>query len=140
MPQTLIKMRGAGTGGEQNAVANIDIPQDGTIEGLSIGHSANLNADSESSEAELSFIATNQITTNDARGVLAASLMNMGMATSGAGIAAVNHFIPMDVDVSGGERLYIHFLASAGVTSSISIMIHLRPSRAAPRRSSRRRQ
>lgn len=139
MVQALLQMTAGGTGGTEDAAANINIPQDGVIEGITIAHTANLNADSEGSDAELSFIATNQMAQNDARGVLAVSKMNMGLLTTGAGIASNNFHVPMDVDVSGGERLYIHFVASAGVVSSVTIMIHFRGRGGVTRRSARRR-
>ena len=138
MAQVILQMYAAGTGGTENAAANIDVPDDGTIEGIQIAHTADLDAD-ETSTAEISFIATQQATTNDARGVLAVTALRASLVTSGLGNAVSNVHFPMDIDVAGGERLYINIGGSAGVISTIYALIYFRPRRGLPRRSARRR-
>lgn len=139
MSQTIIHMRGDGTGGTQDAVANIDVPDDGTIEGVEWAGAASLDANGEEFAAELSFIATNQFGTNDSRGQISTIRAGIGILTSGGGVTQLSRFTPMNLDVAGGERLYLHLTASAGVASSIEINLHFRPSRGLPRRSQRRR-
>ena len=139
MPTQVIQMRAQGTGGTENDVASVDIPEDGRISEVHITSRATLDADAEFSDVELSFISTGQFGTNDARGVIATVGQQMGLLTSGAGITAINHVIPFqDLRVSGGERLHMHMQASAGVTTTCVIQIHFDGGRA-PRRSARRR-
>lgn len=139
MSQTIIQMYGAGSGGTESAVANIDIPEDGTIEGIDWAAHAVLNADAEFFIGELSFIATHQTVTNDARGVLSTVRSQMGFITSGMGNTSINKYVFMDVEVAGGERLYLHISAAAGVVSALAALIHFAGRRPVRRRSARRR-
>lgn len=124
--ETIIQMVWIGTGGEQNDKASIDIPSNARITGLSFHMEAGLNAADEFSNAELSFISTNQINTNDARGIIASGRCRMGLlGASGGGITQVNFFTPMDIEVSGGERLHGHLKATAGVTTLVTVLLHL---------------
>lgn len=136
-----MSMYGTGSGGAQSAVANIDVPEDSLLKGVQVAHIATLNADGEDSYAELSFIATTQGTTNDIRGLIAISRLHLGLLTSGAGAPHANFFIPMDLEIAGGERLYMHISASSGVNSSVNFVLHFMPKRGrVTRRSARRRQ
>ena len=138
MSEAVIQMYGTGDGGTDDAVANIDIPQDGTITGIDWAVESTLNADGEVTGVELSFIATNQMAVNDARGALSVVRAALGLLTSGAGVTSINKFVPMDIDVSGGERLYLHIVASSGVATAVSCLIHFRPRGGVVRRSRRR--
>lgn len=140
MADTVIKMYAAVTGDTQNALANIDIPEDGTITGVEWAIRADLDADSEHITAELSFIATNQIVTNDVRGVLTMACAQISLTTSGIANTQINKYVPMMVDVAGGERLYINTIAASGVGASVYCMIHFEFRRQVARRSQRRRQ
>lgn len=140
MPDTtIIHMYGAFTGGTEDALANVDIPEDGTITGVEWAANINLDADDESWDGELSFIATNQIATNDARGVISSASARISLTTSGAPVGAINKFTPMSLYVSGGERLYLHSQGTAGVTGSMRVNVHFQPLGGTQRRSARRR-
>lgn len=139
MPVTLIHMRGDGTGGAENAAANIDIPEDGMITGVEWSAAPALNADGEEFAAELSFIATGQFSTNDSRGQISVVRARLGLLTSGASATGLDRFTPMDLAVSGGERIYLHLTATAGVVSSVELIIHFEPGSTRTRRSARRR-
>lgn len=139
MPVTIIQMAAVGTGGTENAAANIDVPADGVLKGVQWAMSAGLDADADAIQVELSFIATNQANTNDARGVISSIRSRFEMVTSGAGITAVNFYFPTDLRMNGGERLYLHIIATAGVTSAVDALLHFEPDRGVTRRSERRR-
>lgn len=139
MSDTIVTMYGAGTGGTQNAIANIDVQDDGVIVGVQVAHSADLDATDEASTASLSFISTNQIAINDTRGELVVSRLRTGLVTAETGKAANNFFVPLNVQVSGGERIYMHFASSAGVITDCTMIIHFAFRRTPPRRSQRRR-
>ena len=95
--------------------------------------------------AQLSFLTTSQHTTNDARGVIS----NIGMyANNTEGtptnpiIASQQKYINMGddgIDVSGGERLYIHTIFSSGVAGEVHCVVHFSFKRAPARRARRRR-
>lgn len=138
MAQTVLHMVGNGTGGTENAVANIDIPDDGTIEGVHHIVIGDTDADNEQVVSEFSFIATTQYATNDARGVISVMAVRCGLLTSGAVQGALANYVPMDIDVSGGERVYLHSVASASVTSTHILDIYFTPTRGLPRRARRR--
>lgn len=139
MPTTNIGMYAAGTGGTEDSAATIDIPQDGVITGVQVAHYAALDADGDVSSIELSFIGSNQKSVNDTRSILALSrIRGVGTAASGAHTPAANFFVPLDIDVSGGERLHLHIDATAGVTSVANFIIQLTTGRRIPRRSARR--
>jgi len=140
MPTEIIGMYGGVTGGTEDALASIDIPQGGVITGVDWDAHANLDADSEQFRIELSFIATNQITSNDVRGRISSIGSEVAVLTSGIPVASMQKFVgPMDLPVSGGERLYLHSMATAGVTGNVRCNIHLDVSgRGIARRSARR--
>ena len=128
-----------------DAGATIDIPQDGQIVGVNMNIAPlDLDTSGDSFRAELSFIATAQFTTNDARGIIA-SMEAVGLVegTPGSAVNAAmqNHvnLQPDGIAVSGGERLFINSTVSTGVTGRITLDIYLRVGRrASPRRSRRR--
>ena len=139
MPTEVIGMWMSITGGTENAGAAIDIPKDGVITGIDVDVHANMDADSEYVSGELSFIATNQLNSNDVRGRLTSWGSEMSLTTSGIATTTVSKFLGfLDIPVSGGERLYLHSDASAGVTGNVRVNVHLDSARTTPRRSARR--
>jgi len=140
MAEILIQMAAQGTGGTQNSLANIDIPEDARLTLVDWTMVAALNADAEVIRYELSFIATNQLDTNDVRGVITVCGSKLGLLTSGAGTTSVNKAVPMSIIVAGGERIYLHADATAGVVSNVNAILHFEvPTPRATRRSQRRR-
>jgi len=142
MPVEVIGMRGIGTGGAENAIASLDIPQDGVITGIDWDGRADVDADGEVIEAELSFIATAQFGTNDVRGRLSSVGAQISLTTSGVAHTSLQKFVgPTEIPVAGGERLHLHLNATAGLSSTIRVNIHLDVgrSRDVRRRSARRR-
>lgn len=121
MALDVIGMYGGVSGGVEDALAQVDIPQDGVLIGIDWDFSMNLDADGELAQAELSFIATNQINTNDVRGrissisVVTAVLTSVGSTT----IGMQKWLGGFDLPMSGGERLYIHVTSSTGANGTI---------------------
>lgn len=134
----MINMTAFGTGGTENSVSQIDIPDDGRIVGVQVSHQAELDADGDNSAIELGFIATNQKGTNDTRSTIVLSRVRYDIVTSGGGSGFTNFFVPLDLPVSGGERLHAHVDASAGVATTANFIIQLETRRTFPRRSARR--
>lgn len=140
MSVDVIGMFAAGTGGVENAVAQVDIPQDGFILGADWDGYALLDASVELVSAEISFIATNQLTTNDVRGRITSISAAMHLLTSGVGIITLQKYVDLkEIPVSGGERLYMHFSTTAGVVTSLRCNLHFEMTGGTTRRSARRR-
>lgn len=140
MPTTILGLYGAYTGGAEDAIAQLDIPQDGVITGVDWDGNANLDADNEESIVELSFIATNQADQNDVRGRISSITARISLTTSGIATVQMNKFVgPMDLPVAAGERIYLHSKSTSGVNGSCRCNVHLDTSgRGITRRSARR--
>jgi len=139
MPETtVIHMFGNGSGGVESAIANVDIPQDGEIVGIEWAINADLDADAEVINAEISFIATYQTGTNDSRGIISGAAARISLTTSGVAVVSINKYTPVNISVAGGERLYMNLSSTAGVNSSVSANVYFQPSRQIRRRSRRR--
>jgi len=140
MSVDIIGMYGAITGGVQDALAAIDIPQDGVLIGIDWDLAANFDADSEDVAAELSFIATNQLQTNDVRGRIS-SISAEAVVLTAVGINSVSiqkWLGSFDLPLSGGERLYVHLVSDSGVTGNVRCNLFYDQS-GTMRRSARRR-
>jgi len=112
------------TGGNESALAAVDVPSDGAIVGIDWAVRADLDADGEFFDAQLSFGATRS-GVNDSRQVISGCSAQNYLLTSGAAVSAVNKFVgPLKVQVFSGERLYLHCNASAGVVAVISAWLY----------------
>lgn len=136
----VIGLFGVLVGGTQNAMAQVDIPMDGFLVSVDWDVHADLDADGETVEVELSFIATNQITTNDVRGRIASVSARAAVLTA-VGVSLVSiqkQVIGLEIPVSGGERIYLHALSAAGVLGNVrcNVLVDLGTT---TRRSARRR-
>jgi len=136
---TVIQMFATLTAAVTDSIANIDIPTNGRLIGVDWSMQViGLSAEGDVANLELAFIATNQRTTNDARGTVSAVKAAANEATPG-GIGAVAKYVDLrpGVKVSAGERLYLHGQASTGVTINGIILVQFdfgSPRRAAVRR------
>lgn len=140
MPTEIIGMFADIAGGTQDAVASIDIPQDGALTGIDWDVRGDLDADAEEMDVELSFIATNQLETNDVRGRISSVGAEISLTTSGVAVCFLQKFVgPIEIPVSGGERLYLHAKCTTGLTGRIRCNIHFDTASPAQRRSARRR-
>ena len=140
MSVEIIGMYALTQGGTQDALAQIDIPQDGFILGIDWDANAQLNASDETLAAELSFIATNQLTTNDVRGRISSISVFNELLTSGQHAVSIQKYVDVkEISVSGGERLYIHTVVTAGVAATVRCNLHFEMTGGSTRRSARRR-
>lgn len=116
-------MVGTGTGGTQSALAQIDVPMSGNILNVDWQVIADLDADAEYIEAQLSFGSAHALA-NDSRMLISvvqgavSVLTAVGFAPKAFG---KNH--PISIPVSMGERLWLHVDASAGVNSVVVVGI-----------------
>lgn len=131
------------SGSTADAVASIDIPQNGRILGLDWSMRAEgMAADADLAQYDLSFVSTNQRTTNDARGTISSCMVGISAATA-ASIAGTfaNKFVDLKdgIGVSAGERLYLHLDTTANTTSTVVLIVYFKFGTAVARRSARRR-
>lgn len=140
MPLEMLGMFGAGTGGNQDAIANIDIPQDGLLVGVDWDVRIDMDADAEVFDAELSFIATSQFFTNDTRGrISSVSAIQTVLDATGGQLGTIQKFVPiLDLILHGGERLFLHIISSTGVGGNTRCTLHFVGGTTTPRRSARR--
>ena len=118
MPAPVITIKIAGTGSANattNSVSNIDIPEDGELLAL-IGtlYGAEMVDDSRVT-SELSFLSTNQIRVNDARGsIMEISHRMSNLTTSGQTVASttVSLSLPEGIPLQAGERIHLHTQSS----------------------------
>lgn len=116
---TRIQMKGTGTGGAQDQIAQIDVPLNGNIVGVTWNTLVDLDADLEYSLLQLSF-GSAFMQSNDSRAVI--STFSSGQVSTVTGVGEhVNggNFSDalMTIPVSMGERIFMHALASAGVST-----------------------
>ncbi len=140
MALEVIGMYATIAGGTENAIAQVDVPQDGVLRAIDWDLNMNFDADDEAAQIELSFIATNQATQNDVRGRIS-SISSRATVLTAVGInsVSVQKFVgPFELMVSGGERLYLHSAATAGVTGDMRCNLHFDGGAAVTRRSARR--
>ncbi len=139
---TPIQMFDAGSS-TADAVASIDIPQNGKIVGIDWSvRGEGFAADADLVEYDLSFVSTNQRTTNDARGTISSIMLGVSAATAAALVATyANKYVDLKdgISVSAGERLYLHLSASTNATASVICMVHFRFGASTARRTARRR-
>lgn len=135
----IIGIYAAITGGTQDSIAQIDIPQDGLIRACDWDVHGDLDSDGESIQAELSFIATNQLTQSEVRGRISSVSTFISFTTSGISVISLQKFVgPFELVVSGGERMFVHVLTTAGVTGVMRVNLHFDGGAAVTRRSARR--
>lgn len=136
----IIGMMGTVSGGTEDALSQIDIPQDGIIRAVDWDAYVNLDADLETAAFELSFIATSQVNTNDTRGRISSiGVMCIVVSATSAYLNSLQKFVgPFELVVAGGERLFLHSAAAAGVTGVVRANLHFDGGAAVTRRSARR--
>ena len=136
----IIGMYGTIGGGTENALAQVDVPQDGVLRGIDWDCSANLDADSEGCDIELSFIATNQLSSNDTRGrISSVGVVAVVLTAVGVDSVSMQKWIGgMELALAGGERLYLHVVSTAGVFGVARCNLHFDGGAAVTRRSARR--
>ena len=116
---TNVYLAGTGAGGAQNALAQVDVQKDGRLVGVWWAAEADLDADAESAEFQLSF-GSAYATTSDQRMIISSIRMRASVLTAvGAVPCFYNGYHPLYLPVSMGERIFLHASASACVTSEL---------------------
>jgi len=114
---SIYKLFGSATGGSESSVANLDIQFDGVITAMHACMFADFDVDGESATAEASFLSTSTIANNDARGSLLTIQGSNAQAAAGTAVVAINSGVSgVNIPVTAGERVHLHFENTAGVT------------------------
>lgn len=122
---TVIKMYAAGSGGSQDAVAQVDVPMPGHIVGVDWAVRIAPSGADFLAEMQLSFRSSSSFTTNDDRGIISEVKFAGDLTTSGAANTAANKYVLLpDVPVMGGERIYLHLSVTASVVTANVVLVH----------------
>lgn len=121
---TQIQMVGATTGGTEAALANIDVPRNGNLVGVSFAGRVDFDTDNDFCHVQISFGSTVS-TTNDSRQVIANwQAGHLTFTAGGSLVGGGNAHIPLpNIPVGMGERLYLHGISAAGVVGVIYAML-----------------
>ena len=122
MSTTVLTLAGTGTTGiATNAVAAIDIPQDGVLVGCDMEIHSNsdytpVTVTHELIQAQLNFISTAQFLVNDGRGALCTIAASAIFLTTGTIALFANKYTVFGdgIPVAGGERIFVHTFATTG--------------------------
>lgn len=122
---TVIQMVAASTGGTESALANIDCPMNGVIEGIEWACRADLDTDNDRQQWQVSF-GTTYTSANDARQVISnVTLGGLTFTAGGSVIGQANQYTPLpDVPVGMGERIYLHSDAAGSVVGTGIAALH----------------
>lgn len=124
MPGTNILMTAAFTGGQQNALAQIDCPLSGNITGVAWVLSADVDADQDFATAEVSFGSV-YVLANDSRQVISIAGVGASQVTAASVVRIdTNYYDAMSLPVSAGERIYLHVNATASLPGTANAIIH----------------
>lgn len=122
---SVIRMYGTGDGGTDNAIASIDMPMNTTILACQWDVGGDNDADDEYYVAQLSFTSTYAVS-NDQRAVISEVRTKLALTTSGVWVNHINLYVALpEIKVFGGERLYLHVDATAGLLTTVSCFVHL---------------
>jgi len=123
---SVYKLRAVGTGGTENSLASLDIQFDGVITSMMMTMISDADANDEFAQAEMSFLSTNTLAVNDARGSLMIVSTQLSLTTSGISDNAANLSTgPVEIAVTAGERVHMHISATAGVGAACNGYIYV---------------
>lgn len=128
------------TSTQGDAAASIDIPEDGVIEGvLAAMDITGADVLNDGYRWELSFASTSGFSSNDTRASIAGGGVRTEVVTTGGSIGLMGLYVPMEVSVQGGERLYLHTVAAGTIAQNLSVWVYVRHANVAGRASAARR-
>jgi len=123
-----------------DSLVTIDVPEDGKLVGVHLNLRGPNLEPAKYAQVELSFLSTSQTTSNDARGVIARTVVAISaLNTEGLANAHVNeHYMFKDgLPINAGERLHLHYGSNS--TTNVTIHVILTFQFKGPLRSGRRR-
>lgn len=129
MIDEIVRVAANASGGAQNDLASVDMIQDGKIMAVAAHLTPkNPGSSDESLRAELSFLSTNQIQSNDARGSICKIEEEIVFAT-GVGRQSFGRSLffefPGGIPVNAGERIHLHSSGSTGADAEITFDMYV---------------
>lgn len=137
----ILSLKGDVAGGVENNIAMLDIPQDGFIIVIDWDAHYTLDAANEFIELELSFGSTNMLSSNDVRARIS-SVSGQAEVLSAVGLHGFSIqkvLSGFDLSVAGGERIFLHSNATAGVQGTVRCNMFVDFGSTVNRRTARRR-
>ncbi len=123
---SVYKLFGALTGSGQNAIASLDVQFDGIITAMMMAADPDFDAADETFAAEISFLSTRTLDSNDSRGSLMVIRGRATLITAEPGVSAINVSVSgMRIPVTAGERIYMHGNSGAGVGASTTAFLYV---------------
>lgn len=137
---SVYKLAATGTGGTQNAAAQLDIQFDGLITGMHGMILATLVAGGDQAIAEASFLSVNTIGSNDTRGSLLAIGTRLVVldATGNTQNAENTSIGGLAIVVNAGERIWLHIAATASRASQVEFYFYVEDGQVTPTAARRR--
>lgn len=131
---SVITMYGAGAGSAawENG-SQIDVPQNGTLDGVCLSVSTDADADGDTWAMLLSFSSTPGNPGNDSRSAILMYNNQLQLVTSGIGVGLGLIYCPLpEIPVAVGERIFLHYFAANGVTITVYAGLHFSFNQAVP--------
>lgn len=123
---SVYKLAASISGGTENDLASIDIQSDGTLYAVHAAVQCDLDADGEFARAEVSFLSTQTIGSNDSRGSIFGVAKRVSLTTSGVGDGGINAGLSgLRIPVMAGERVHLHANSTAGVTGGAEVYMYV---------------
>lgn len=105
--------------------AQVDVTQNGVLEGFCVSVNADLDADADKVAWNLTFSSTPGAPSNDARSSIATETLQHQLVTSGSAVVGTLKYCKLpDIPVAAGERLFLHMYATTGVTAETYLGLH----------------
>lgn len=136
---SIYKLSGTGTGGTEDALAQLDVQFDGIITAIAGHIRSTMTGAGQFATAEASFLSTNTVGTNDTRGSIFSVSTSLTGNTSGFTQGTENNNVGgLNIRVNAGERLWLHFSASASLASDGQIYLYVEDGQDVPTATRRR--
>jgi hypothetical protein len=122
---SIITMVATSTGGSESALAAIDVPREGRLQGASWAVRSSFDTTADFQTFELSF-GSALVTTNDSRQIVSVCTVGqMVVGAAGIMLALANYMdILPEILVGAGERLFLHSHAAANVVGVAFCTLH----------------
>jgi len=123
---SVYKLAGAATGGTEDGLAQLDVQFDGVITAISGAMRWTATTNADYAQAEVSFISTNTVGSNDTRGSLFQMKDQIRIGAEGTSKTSVNYSVGgLAIAVNAGERLWLHTVTSTGEPATVDVYIYV---------------
>lgn len=130
---SIYKLAALGAGGDQDALAQLDVQFDGIITALAGFIRSTMTVTGEFAVAEASFLSVNTIGSNDTRGsIFSVATSLTGTAPGTTQGSGQNNVGGLAIAINAGERLWMHFSATAALVSNAQIYIYVEDGQGVP--------